>query len=154
MTVHCSQSDKNQRTLVFRLYDGATPFTIPSGTTAIIQGRKKDGNVFEYNMTVSTQNGTVSVTLQDQMTIVSGDVLCEVILTNNGNTLGTANFVLAVEPSPLDEGALSESNIPSIRTLVQGGQPGQFLQWGDNGAQWADVDLETITDAQIDALFS
>ena len=141
LNVHCSQYDAGIRTLVFGLYKGASLFRIPEGVTAKIRGAKPDGNVFEYSMTVDTEANTVSVTITEQMSVIAGDVICEVVLFNGAtdsaaNVIGSANFTLIVEPSPIDMGVFSDSDIPAIETLINGGEIGQIMTWVETGAAW------------------
>ena len=141
LNVRCSQYDAGIRTLVFELYKGASLFQIPEGMTAKIRGAKPDGNVFEYSMTVDEDANTVSITIPEQMSVVAGDVICEVVLfdgaTEEGaNVIGSANFTLIVEPSPIDMGVVSDSDIPAIETLINGGEVGQIMTWIETGAAW------------------
>ncbi len=141
LNVHCSQYDAGIRTLVFGLYKGASLFQIPEGMTAKIRGAKPDGNVFEYSMTVDAEANTVSITITEQMSVIAGDVICEVVLFNGAtdsaaNVIGSANFTLIVEPSPIDMGEFSDSDIPAIETLINGGEIGQIMTWKETGAAW------------------
>ncbi|MBR2759634.1 MAG: hypothetical protein IKD66_00550 [Solobacterium sp.] len=141
LNVHCSQYDAGIRTLVFGLYKGASLFRIPEGMTAKIRGAKPDGNVFEYSMTVDAEANTVSVTITEQMSVIAGDVICEVVLFNGAtdsaaNVIGSANFTLIVEPSPIDMGVFSDSDVPAIETLINGGEIGQIMTWVETGVAW------------------
>ena len=141
LDVQCSQYDAGIRTLVFELYKGVTLFHLQEGMTAKIRGAKPDGNVFEYPMTVDAEAGTVSVVITEQMSVIAGEVMCEVVLFNgttehDANVIGSANFTLMVEASPIDMGVLSDSDIPAIETLINGGAIGDILSWEETGAQW------------------
>ena len=138
--VNVSQYDRGIRNLVFILYDGEEKFVIPSGTTAFIFGMKPDNNVFEYQMEVDTVNSAVSIVTELQMTAAAGHVQCEVVLYAAGTTnqIGTANFVLCVEPTVVpDDAVFSETDLPVIRTILFDGQPGDVLQKVAGGAQWS-----------------
>ena len=150
--VHVSQYDAGSRTLVFKLYNGSTEFTVPTGATAKIQGLKRDGNVFEYPMTVS--GSEVSVVVEEQMAIIDGPVNCQIILEQSGKVLGTANFTLAVERSPISDGTMSESNIPPFKVLENGGEEGQHLAWKNGNAAWVDPDSEVAEEAARQAAIS
>ena len=138
-TVNVSQYDKGLRTLVFDLYDGANRrLTIQEGQTAKIYGKKPDANVFEYDMTIGEDMRSVSIVLQEQMAVVAGCVKCEVRIFDGTSTVGSANFILAVEEAPVgaDE-AYSESELPEIDNLLYGGEVGQVFTKTRTGARWA-----------------
>ena len=113
--IHVSQYDKDEDALVFNLYQGSTPFT--AGTTATIVGTKPDGYGFSY--AASYSNNTVTADLTEQMTAVSGAVICEVRITDGDNTVGTQNFVLMVEPAALANNAvISDSDVPLLQQAI------------------------------------
>ena len=105
--IHVSQYDVGSRTLVFNLLEssGGT-LVIPSGASAAVRGTKPDGNVFDYNASIS--DSQVTVTLEEQMTAIGGKVRCEIyIYTGNygesGYTqLATASFILDVKRAAMD----------------------------------------------------
>ena len=137
--VNVSQYDRGSRELAFKFVKGDTPFSIPSDASVKIQGLKGDDNAFEYAMTVSGNEAVIA--LQEQMTAVAGQVVCQIVLTKeDGSLLGTANFMLSVEPSPMDEDAItSETDIPALNVLINGGETeGQVLSWNGKGAEWID----------------
>ncbi|MBP3817190.1 MAG: hypothetical protein J6H31_02710 [Butyrivibrio sp.] len=116
--VHVSQNDVG-RQFQLRLYDGATAYSIPSGTTAKVEGIKPDGKAFSYSDAVSVSGNIVTVTTKKQMTIVSGMVTCEIRFVKNSATIGTLNFKMLVEPSPVNEDAdISETVLPEIFALA------------------------------------
>lgn len=119
VVVHVSQYDKLARILAFDLYTGGVAFEPPAGAAAQIRGTKPDGTIFNYAMTVD--GITVSIPIQQQMALVAGDVPCEIqIVGNGGAQIGTANFLLKVERSALDEEAAeSSSDIPLFEQLAQ-----------------------------------
>lgn len=116
VSVDCSQYDSLSRTIVFNIYDG-TVLKDVTGATATVRGTKSDNTGFEYPCTV---NGSqVSFDIQDQMTIFCGKVPCEIRLVDNG-ILGTCNFVLNVEPTPLDPNVtISETDLPLLEEAEQ-----------------------------------
>lgn len=117
--INVSQYDKGSRTLQFALYNGDAAFSITSGTTALIQGTKPDGHGFQLSATVTTGSNIVTANLTEQMAIVAGDVVCELVLLKGSEKLATANFVLAVEPTALKDSAVtSDSELPIILALA------------------------------------
>lgn len=117
--VHVTQYDKTARTLVFNLWDGETSFSVPSGAAVTIRGTKPDGNGFEYTATAS--GSTVSMDLQQQMATCAGSVRCEVRIASGTQIIGTADFILEVKPSALNESTpLSETELPLIEKAAEG----------------------------------
>ena len=106
---HVSQNDVGTR-LYVALEQGGTAYTIPDGTTAKVQGCNALGEPFEaITATVSASEVYFTITDQD-VTQFAGNAKCEVVLTNGTNILGTANFIVAVEASPMG------SDVPAIYT--------------------------------------
>ena len=112
---------------VFTIIKDGLTWTIPSGATAVLNGRKPDGNVFAFSGTIS--GNTVTVDADVQMTAVAGDTICELsIFTTEGSevtqrakVVGTANFVLAVEAAPNSTGATpSASDLDAYGAIISG----------------------------------
>ena len=159
--VHVSQFDVNSRTLTFNLMKGGVAYVPDAGMSVTLDGTKPDGTAFSYPMTV---NGSyVSINVQTQMTVVPGHVKCEVSVSNVSGKIGSANFILAVEESAIDDGAISETDIPIFEDLknqaqqaaasaqqsasavssivpASAGTTGQVLTKTATGADWQDVD--------------
>lgn len=89
------------RPLVFRIYNGVTSADL-TGVTAVAVGTKKSGLGFSVTGTISGNTVTFSTTLE--MTQESGMIPAEIRFSKTGEDIGTANFTLAVEPSPHLEG--------------------------------------------------
>lgn len=113
--VHVSQFDVNSRTLTFNLMKGGVAYVPDAGMSVTLDGMKPDNTVFSYPMTVN--GSSVSIDVLTQMTVVSGHVRCEVSVSNQTGKIGSANFILAVEESPIDSGSISESDIPIFEDL-------------------------------------
>lgn len=117
-TINVSQYDKVSREVVFTLYNGDEVFTVPSGATVAVQGTKKDKTGFQYSCVVDGVTASFQVT--EQMTVFPGPVTCELSIQQSGQVLGTANFILLVEPAALeDDTAISETEIPLIQKAAQ-----------------------------------
>lgn len=159
--VHVSQFDVNSRTLTFNLMKGGVAYEPDVGMTVTLDGTKPDNTAFSYPMTVD--GSSVSIALQTQMTVVSGHVRCEVTVSNASGQIGSANFILAVEESAIDTGAISDTDIPIFEDLKNQAQQaaaeatavaqtvsailpenvgtvGQVLTKTGTGAEWDDVD--------------
>lgn len=118
--VNVSQYDKDSRTLEFTIYNGDTSFDL-TGLSAYIQGLKPDGHGFNYSATVSSGKITADVT--EQMTAVSGRVMCEVIIMSGTDRIGTGNFILNVEAAAMPDGSnMSDSDYSYIEQLIEDAQ--------------------------------
>ena len=116
--INVSQFDTGARTFKFTLYNGATLF---NGTVAScrIEGIKPDGKGFSYNASYS--NGVITADCTEQMTAIAGNVLCEIRLQETDEkSLGTLNFTLCVEKSPINEDTdFSQTEIPALVDLAR-----------------------------------
>lgn len=114
--INVSQYDVG-RTFKFLLFDGDLAYTIPSGAVVRVEGIKKDKTGFSYECEYSGNEVTVEVTRQ--MTVFSGEVKSELRIVYNEVNIGTLNFILKVEHSPInDETEISETEIPAIIELA------------------------------------
>ena len=121
VVVHVSQYDTEGRTLAFDLYNGGVKYNVPVGSTASISGTKPDGTGFAYAMTVS--GNTCSIDIPQQVALIAGDVIAEIRLTDDDAIIGSANFIIRVERSALDEDtAISQTDVPIFEQLVQDAQ--------------------------------
>ena len=87
--------------LQITLFSSAGTLSIPSGTTAAIRGTKPDGNGYSANAVLS--DNVVTVTGDQQMTVVAGKAIFEITLYNDNKELNTANFILHIERAALDK---------------------------------------------------
>ena len=142
--VHVSQFDVNSRTLTFNLMKGGVAYVPDVGMSVTLDGMKPDNTVFSYPMTVD--GSSVSIDVLTQMTVVSGHVRCEVSVSNQTGKIGSANFILAVEESPIDSGSISESDIPIFEDLKN-----QAQQAAASAEQSASDAEDFATDAETAA---
>lgn len=110
VVVHVSAGDENIP-ITFQLYDGAEPYTIPSGSVISVQGTRKDGASW---ITTGTASGNeVTFTSPSAMAAVEGAGIAEVSITGGGETYGSANFLVLVERATIPNG-VTYSNDPSV----------------------------------------
>ena len=93
--VHVSEYDVGRAYTVSILDEQGNTFTIPSGTTASIEGTLNGAVGFTQSAAVS--NNQVSFTLSQSMTAYSGKAWCKIKLTQNSQPIQTCAFVLAVD---------------------------------------------------------
>lgn len=103
---------------VFSIIKDGLEWTIPSGASAVLNGLKPDGNVFAFSGAIA--DNTVTVNADVQMTAVAGDTICELSILADGLTVGTANFVLAVEAAPKSPSDISSnSTLPAYAEMLE-----------------------------------
>lgn len=116
--VNVSQYDEQNGSLIFNLYNGDVPYTIPANTSGLINGQKPDKNVFSYPV-AALSGSAITCNCTKQMTAVAGDVLTELRLRRGDEIIGTCNFILRVERAPLqDDSVISDTMIPLIEQAV------------------------------------
>ena len=143
--IHVSQYDNQTNALRFSLFVNNQSFTIPSGAGVLINGHKPDNTAFSYQA-ASISGNTVVCNVTQQMTAVPGDVDCELRIRTSTQVIGTLNFVLRVEPAPLnDDSVISESYIPLVE---------QAIDIAANLAQYIEATVQAATNAEASALQS
>lgn len=137
--IHVSQYDKGQ-TWLFNLYSGGSPFSVPSGSSVTIQGTKKDGTGFQYACSYS--GSVVTAIEQEQMTVLSGKVPCEIVIINGTAKIASINIVIEVEPAALsDDTVISETDLPLfIHALEAAGDAEAYAVGTRNGVPVASGD--------------
>ena len=116
-TINVNQYDRDEQ-WVFTLYNENGAVYVPS--TGSIIGLKSDGHVIVNAGTVS--DGKVVITETEQMTASAGNGVFE--LQIDGETHGTANFIVRVEKSPAEGGTESVTDISLLEQAIEAG--GQF----------------------------
>lgn len=118
--VNASQYDSGTRTLQMALYNGDQVFNIASGMTAFVQGTKPDKTGFQYAATITEGSNIATLDITQQMTAVSGEVVCELVITSGDDRIATVNFILFVEAAALaDDTVISETDLPLIEEAVE-----------------------------------
>lgn len=136
LVINANQYDQGE-TWVFTLYtEQGVRYTPSSGA---IVGIKSDGFVITNAGTVN-ESGQVVIAETQQMTAAAGQAIFE--LKIDGDTHGTANFIVQVEASPIENGIVSGSDISIYESLLDiapsnVGSTGQVLTKTANGAEWA-----------------
>jgi len=115
--VNVSQFDTMWQ-FVFSIYYNNQPWQIPAGASAVLNGRKPDGNVFAFGGTIA--DNKVAVNCDVQMTAVAGPVLCELSILSGGKVVGTANFIMDVEAAPKSpDDVSSDSTLPAYAEMLE-----------------------------------
>ena len=82
-----NQNDEGDGRLVFEMDDAYGSVTI--------QGTRPDGGHFEH--AASLNNNVVTADLENDMTLVSGDVFAQLVFTENDERTGSQVFILRVQ---------------------------------------------------------
>lgn len=96
---HCSQGDVGSK-LILGLLNNGTAYSIPSGVTVTIEGSESNGSIFTP-ISATAYGSDITFYLTGEMTAVAGPAICQAVLKSGSNILGTANFTLEVESSPM-----------------------------------------------------
>lgn len=116
--INVSQYDKGSRMLNFNIYNGSVLFNIPTGSTITIQGTKPDHTGFQYSC--EYEGSVVTADLEQQMSVISGEVTCEITINKDLQLIGTGNFILNVEPAAVkDDTVISETELPLIEQAIE-----------------------------------
>ena len=110
--INVNQYDEGEE-WVFDLYTEGGQKFVPS--TGAIIGIKSDGNAILNSGTVNA-SGQVVITETQQMTAASGLAVFELLI--EGETHGTANFIVNVERRPSDDADLSDSDLSLIQEAI------------------------------------
>lgn len=118
VAVHVKQYDTGPREVTFNLYYGDTVYTIPSSVTITVSGTKPDGNGFAYNVT-GFSGSTVTVPMQEQMTVLAGEIPCQLTIAQTSGVIGTATFTLCVEPAALSSDTpVSDTELVAFQEML------------------------------------
>lgn len=121
LRVPVRQFDKGSRTITMTLWNGSGTFSVPTGSAVTVEGTKPDGKSF--SSAASFSGASVSFTVTEQMAAVAGDVRCQLTVTKSGTILGSATFLLVVEPSAIPaDPDLSKTEISSFQQLKTAAQ--------------------------------
>ena len=96
---HCSQGDAGSK-IILGLLNNGTAYSIPSGVTVTIEGSESNGSIFTP-ISATASGSDITFYLTGEMTAVAGPAICQAVLKSGSNILGTANFTLEVESSPM-----------------------------------------------------
>lgn len=133
VVVHCDQYDVGTGRFIISLYNGSLVYSPASGAKAVIQGIKPDKKGFQYSASLS--GNVVTADLKDQMSIVAGDVKCQIVVTEGTGRIGSFAFTLKVQTSALpSDSDMSQSDYDTISKVLE-------------VAEHIEEYAETITDA-------
>lgn len=121
--VHASQFD-DMRLIRFNLFDNDEEYTLESGISLECHIKKVDGNIVTFSVE-NTEAKYIDVYLPQQATTCAGPNIGEIVLMYMGEVegdeylIGTINFILEVEKSPMLGGIESESAIHDLTEQIE-----------------------------------
>lgn len=120
--LNASQYD-NGRPIRVTLQYASEAYTLPQGATAYVDVRKPSGKIVHDAATVTAGSSVVTFDLTTQMTAEYGQVLMELSLVGDDqDPIGTANWIMLVEMSPLHAGDPSETWVRDIDDAIADAQ--------------------------------
>lgn len=118
MIVPVKQYDNTSRQIQFTLYSGSNAFILQSTASVRCDGTKPDGNGFSEACSYS--GNVVTLVVTQQMAAVSGNVPCQLTVTDGTGVIGTATFILFVWPAALNSGTVvSDSDVAAVIAQAQ-----------------------------------
>lgn len=114
----CSASQYDAgRKIGLDIYNGLQPYIL-SDETVELDIRKSDGRIVTLDVPITARGNSVVFETTEQMCAVAGANLCELRLIKNGTDVGSANFSMQIERSPMENGLLSESEINNLERQI------------------------------------
>lgn len=156
------QGDSNTRIIQAQLWDGANPYTIPTGSAVMMRFRKPDGTGGLYDKTeggqsVTVSGSTVTVPVAAQMLTVAGVVMAEVDIYAAGEDSASAQnlasfaFMVWVAPSVYPDAEIISSDYYSVLTAEIAsvlaastnppkiGENGNWYTWDQSSEKYVDT---------------
>lgn len=117
VTIHVSQGDVGT-VIEFTLVKGDEVFSNTGNLTASVHGVREDGaNFGPFTCTLS--GSKVTFPLHSEMTAVKGSALAEIVLVDNdGNKVGSANFAIMVEESVFPLGVTYDNDVSVYESIL------------------------------------
>ena len=121
--MHAVQNDRLSRKISAVLADGATAWTPPTGSLAIVRFIKPDGTMGFYDTdenddpAVTWTGNVATITLAEQVLTVAGDVWCQVNFYNAGEErLSTFKWLIKVQENVITDETIESTDYFNILT--------------------------------------
>lgn len=116
--VYINQSDAGYDK-EFLIYNGDSPYNVPSGVSATIRGTKADGYGVTEAATVTTGSNLVTVTITEQMVAAAGKNLYELVFVDtNDLRVASINMIWMVKKDALGDSVISDSDLDYATTVM------------------------------------
>ena len=162
------QGDSNTRIIQAKLWDGANPYTIPTGSSVMMRFRKPDGTGGLYDKTeggqsITVSGSTVTAPVATQMLTVAGVVMAEGDIYAAGEDSASAQnlasfaFLVEVSPSVYPDAEIISSDYYSVLTAEiasvlaastnppQIGENGNWYTWDQSSEKYVDTGVSATT---------
>ena len=162
------QGDSNTRIIQAKLWDGANPYTIPTGSSVMMRFRKPDGTGGLYDKTeggqsITVSGSTVTAPVATQMLTVAGVVMAEVDIYAAGEDSASAQnlasfaFLVEVAPSVYPDAEIISSDYYSVLTAEIAsvlaastnppkiGENGNWYTWDQSSEKYVDTGVSATT---------
>lgn len=158
--LHMMQGDSNTRTIIATLWDGAQPYTLPTGFSVMVRFRKPDGTGGIYDTTeggakVTFSGSTVTAPVATQMLAVAGVVQAQIDVygTATGKAaekLATFRFAVEVAPSVYPDAEIISNDYYNIiaAQIAAAVEAGAKADAAIQAAQTATAAATTATNAK------
>lgn len=103
-------------TFALSVYIGSALYDPAEAVAVTLEGDKPDGTAFAIPGTFSA--GVATFAIPADVSAVSGTVACELRVSVDDETVGTANFDIIVEAAPLAQHVTSEDNFAAMQALL------------------------------------
>ena len=129
--IPAKQYDDAIRHLIITITNDGQPYTIPIGATVRFIAKKPDHT--NVMLDAALASSKVDVELTEQVLAVPGLAACEIEITDTTGTVSSANFVLQIQPQPVQQRDIQSSDdYQSIDAIKQ--QTQQYMQAAQNAA--------------------
>ena len=147
--LYASQYDAG-RSFRANIVERKIPYTLDGTELISLTVRKGDGNLVTMDIANTFAGKTyIDFLSTEQMTAIAGSNFGELHLESNGESIGTLNFYLMVEPAADEGGITSESEINNLRRQVNemvDEEMGDYLLKTEAEETYATItDLETLS---------
>lgn len=107
--VKMKQADSGRILQVNMTFNGQ-PLMFPAGTTGEFRAHKTDNTYIDKTSNVTIAGDVATVEIDSNTLAVAGDVVCDLIMSYNGKTLGIVNFIIDVMPGAIPKDAIESSD--------------------------------------------
>lgn len=114
---YASQYDKSRKIRVL-VFDGTKPY-IFGDERVELDVRKPDTHIVTADLNVVSGMNYVDIETTEQMCAVAGNNECEIRIIKDNIDIGSLNFYMFVEGSPLANGLASDSEIANLTTQMR-----------------------------------
>lgn len=120
--IESRQYDDLSRRIKIQIVRDGTPITIPQGTVIRCEVKKPDGTYVKENCSTVTESGStyIVLVLTQNMLAAFGQELIDIVLTHNGQVLGTMSFINRIRKAAVqDSDIMSTSEARELEEAME-----------------------------------